>query len=272
MHQAGKLSSCSTVASVPCAVIFQAADRGLWAVASRSVRASAEGKKENGMGKTLRGLDQLMAPDKPKAEKEKLENLQNDRDNVLRLGKARPRQTISGRRVLQQRQSDEFDDFLDIGMRFEGAKSLFRAIRLGGMGDINEVRPGQLVVAMEDKPALRLVKGQVYEVLRVYYQRRGTISSKGRVEVTKVGAPPPKAFSKNEVWDKWCELYSEEYHSAPVRCELDDLKLRSVGNEVGEALSIALPVALIPLGTLALYGALTSDGDWCLLGPLLGHC
>lgn len=242
---AAKLRWSNIQGSMPCIVVCKVSEGG-WQ-GTRNVRVLAGEEKSDG---------------------------QQDRDKVLRLNKESQsgRKTISGRRIIRQREGKEMDEFLTSGSFFESAKAFLRAITLGGFGDIDEVGPGQLVVMDEDIPSQRLVKGQLYEVVRIYYQRRGTLSKQNSIEVAKVGAPNPAALKKGEVWDKWCELYSEEYHSQPVRCELDNIKLRPVGNEVSEALSIALPVALIPIGTFVIYGALTSGGQWCLLGPLLGHC
>ena len=41
----------------------------------------------------------------------------------------------------------------------------------------------------------------------------------------------------------YCELFSEEYHSSPVRVRPEEVGLRTVGAEIGEALFIAVPVA-----------------------------
>ena len=69
----------------------------------------------------------------------------------------------------------ELDDFLDVGMRFEGGKTLIKALTGGSaLGtDLGAVRVGQLAVVSIDKPSLELWESQAYEVRRAYYQRRG---------------------------------------------------------------------------------------------------
>ena len=159
--------------------------------------------------------------------------------------------SFEGRRVNNDR--TEVDDFLDVGMRFEGLWTLLRAISKGSVFnvDLGQVEVGELVVVGLDKPSLQLWEAQAYELTRVYYQRTTDELGTRRVDVDSLGESPPKlmyeyeeeAIGKDGDWIVYCELFSEDYHSSPVRVRPEEVGLRSVGAEIGEALFIAVPVA-----------------------------
>lgn len=54
--------------------------------------------------------------------------------------------------------------------------------------------------------------GQAYELTAIYYQQPGEFTT--RMQVNSLDAPPP---SQDKNWEMWVELFSEEYHSGPVR-------------------------------------------------------
>ena len=159
--------------------------------------------------------------------------------------------SFGGRRVNSDR--TEVDDFLDVGMRFEGLWTLLRAISKGSVFniDLGQVEVGELVVVGLDKPSLQLWEAQAYELTRVYYQRTTDELGTRRVDVDSLGESPPKlmyeyeeeAIGEDGDWILYCELFSEDYHSSPVRVRPEDVGLRTVGAEIGEALFIAVPVA-----------------------------
>jgi len=159
--------------------------------------------------------------------------------------------SFEGRRVNNDR--TEIDDFLDVGMRFEGLWTLLRAISKGSVFnvDLGQVEVGELVVVGLDKPSLQLWEAQAYELTRVYYQRTTDELGTRRVDVDSLGESPPKlmyeyeeeAIGEDGDWIVYCELFSEDYHSSPVRVRPEEVGLRSVGAEIGEALFIAVPVA-----------------------------
>ena len=159
--------------------------------------------------------------------------------------------SFGGRRVNSDR--TEVDDFLDVGMRFEGLWTLLRAISKGSVFniDLGQVEVGELVVVGLDKPSLQLWEAQAYELTRVYYQRTTDELGTRRVDVDSLGESPPKLMYEYEEeaiggdgdWILYCELFSEDYHSSPVRVRPEDVGLRTVGAEIGEALFIAVPVA-----------------------------
>ncbi len=159
--------------------------------------------------------------------------------------------SFGGRRVNNDR--TEIDDFLDVGMRFEGLWTLLRAISKGSVFnvDLGQVEVGELVVVGLDKPSLQLWEAQAYELTRVYYQRTTDELGTRRVDVDSLGESPPKlmyeyeeeAIGEDGDWIVYCELFSEDYHSSPVRVRPEEVGLRSVGAEIGEALFIAVPVA-----------------------------
>lgn len=161
--------------------------------------------------------------------------------------------SFGGRRVNSDR--TELDDFLDVGMRFEGLWTLLRAISKGSVlnTDLGNVEVGELVVVGLDKPSLQLWEAQAYELTRVYYQRTTDELGTRRVDVDSLGESPPERMYAYEEeasvkdgggdWVLYCELFSEEYHSSPVRVRPEEVGLRTVGAEIGEALFIAVPVA-----------------------------
>ena len=161
--------------------------------------------------------------------------------------------SFGGRRVNSDR--TELDDFLDVGMRFEGLRTLLRAISKGSVlnTDLGNVEVGELVVVGTDKPSLQLWEAQAYELTRVYYQRTTDELGTRRVDVGSLGESPPERMYAYEEeasakdgggdWVLYCELFSEEYHSSPVRVRPEEVGLRTVGAEIGEALFIAVPVA-----------------------------
>lgn len=162
--------------------------------------------------------------------------------------------SFGGRRVNSDR--TELDDFLDVGMRFEGLWTLLRAISKGSVlnTDLGNVEVGELVVVGTDKPSLQLWEAQAYELTRVYYQRTTDELGTRRVDVDSLGESPPQrmyAYEEEALgkdggggdWILYCELFSEEYHSSPVRVRPEEVGLRTVGAEIGEALFIAVPVA-----------------------------
>jgi len=161
--------------------------------------------------------------------------------------------SFGGRRVNSDR--TELEDFLDVGMRFEGLWTLLRAISKGSVlnTDLGNVEVGELVVVGLDKPSLQLWEAQAYELTRVYYQRTTDELGTRRVDVDSLGESPPERMYAYEEeasvkdgggdWVLYCELFSEEYHSSPVRVRPEEVGLRTVGAEIGEALFIAVPVA-----------------------------
>ena len=161
--------------------------------------------------------------------------------------------SFGGRRVNSDR--TELEDFLDVGMRFEGLWTLLRAISKGSVlnTDLGNVEVGELVVVGLDKPSLQLWEAQAYELTRVYYQRTTDELGTRRMDVDSLGESPPERMHAYEEeasvkdgggdWVLYCELFSEEYHSSPVRVRPEEVGLRTVGAEIGEALFIAVPVA-----------------------------
>eukprot|EP00747_Dinoflagellata_sp_TGD_P169970 gnl/TRDRNA2_/TRDRNA2_200309_c0_seq1.p1 gnl/TRDRNA2_/TRDRNA2_200309_c0~~gnl/TRDRNA2_/TRDRNA2_200309_c0_seq1.p1 ORF type:complete len:329 (+),score=39.26 gnl/TRDRNA2_/TRDRNA2_200309_c0_seq1:74-1060(+) len=158
---------------------------------------------------------------------------------------AENRAGFGGKRIYR----GELEELMDSSLYWEGGKTILRALQLGGMGDLSQVHKGQLVVVAEDSPP-DLLKGQAYEVQRIYYQLRGDYSGKSRVEVETFASPPPPVAHKGDVWEHWCDLYSDHYHSRAVHVRPEDVQLRSVGGEIHEALKIALPVAFFPIALI----------------------
>ena len=92
----------------------------------------------------------------------------------------------------------ELDDFLDVGMRFEGLWTLLRAISKGSVlnTDLGNVEVGELVVVGTDKPSLQLWEAQAYELTRVYYQRTTDELGTRRVDVDSLGESPPSGCTR----------------------------------------------------------------------------
>jgi hypothetical protein len=183
-----------------------------------------------------------------------------DKEDILR--RTGGRKTRSGRRVLKQRVRTEQDDLSDFGQRFEGARTLLKAGAWWMNMDVRKLSVGQMVVMMEDQPTANLVKGQNYDIVRIYYQNRDDWVGTNRLDVDSFSSPlPANATSLMPgVWDLWCELYSPEYHGGyPVKVRVQDTKMRSVGDEVMDALPYALSVTTLPL-SLLLYGAVHDHG------------
>lgn len=158
----------------------------------------------------------------------------------------------------------ELDDFLDVGMRFEGGKTLLKALTGGSaLGtDLGAVRVGQLAVVSLDKPSLELWESQAYEVRRAYYQRRGDELGSSRVDVRALGDAPP-ARASDAADDEWVlvvELFSPDYHATPVRVRPEEVGLKTVGAEIGDALKIAVPVALFWASVSAAFIITSSRG------------
>jgi hypothetical protein len=201
-----------------------------------------------------------------------MDRLRKDRQEIMRSTGVK--QSESGKRVVMQKSGDELNHLLQTDF-FSGAKTLLRAGAWWSNMNLNQIGPGQTVVAAEDVPSAQLVKGQAYEVVRIYYQRLDDGLGLHRMEVSSFGAPPPVASSKKEVWKQWCDLYSKEYHYSPVRCQVQEVKLCSVGSEVTDALTKALPIAVLPNAAMIAYGALAlgqGDLQQCVMGPFTGLC
>lgn len=158
----------------------------------------------------------------------------------------------------------ELDDFLDVGMRFEGGKTLLKALTGGSaLGtDLGAVRVGQLAVVSLDKPSLELWESQAYEVRRAYYQRRGDELGSSRVDVRALGDAPPARASDatDDEWVLMVELFSPDYHATPVRVRPEEVGLKTVGAEIGDALKIAVPVAFFWASVSAAFIITSSRG------------
>merc|ERR1719355_86215 len=119
--------------------------------------------------------------------------------------------------------------------------------------DVQKLSVGQMVVMMEDQPTANLVKGQNYDIVRIYYQNRDDWVGTNRLDVDSFSSPLPAHATSlmPGVWDLWCELYNKEYHAGyPVKVRVQDTKMRSVGAEVMDALPYALSVSTLPLSLL----------------------
>ena len=161
--------------------------------------------------------------------------------------------SFGGRRVNSDR--DGARRLLGRRHALRGLRTLLRAISKGSVlnTDLGNVEVGELVVVGTDKPSLQLWEAQAYELTRVYYQRTTDELGTRRVDVGSLGESPPERMYAYEEeasakdgggdWVLYCELFSEEYHSSPVRVRPEEVGLRTVGAEIGEALFIAVPVA-----------------------------
>ena len=158
----------------------------------------------------------------------------------------------------------ELDDFFDVGMRFEGGKTLLKALTGGSaLGtDLGALRVGQLAVVSIDKPSLALWESQAYEVRRAYYQRRGDELGSDRSDVRALGDAPPARASDaaDDEWVLMVELFSPEYHATPVRVRPEEVGLKTVGAEIGDALKIAVPVAFFWASVSAAFIITSSRG------------
>lgn len=136
-------------------------------------------------------------------------------------------------------------ELLDVRARFQGGAALLRAMTSSDVfaQTLEDVTVGQLAVVGEDYPSLLLWKNQHYEVRRVYFQRSDDELGAKRVDAATLGdAYPDGGDTVN--WTLYVELFSEEYHSTPVRVRPERVGLRTVGSEIVDALFVAVPVSL----------------------------
>ena len=151
--------------------------------------------------------------------------------------------SFEGRRGGEDR--DPVRELLDIRARLEGGEALLRAMTSSDVfaQTLGDVAVGQLAVVGEDVPSLLLWKNQHYEVRRVYFQRSDDeLGAKRRDAATLGDVYPDGGDTVN--WTLYVELFSEEYHSTPVRVRPERVGLRTVGSEIVDALSVAVPVSL----------------------------
>lgn len=136
-------------------------------------------------------------------------------------------------------------ELLDFRARLRGGGALLRAMTSRDVfaQTLGDVAVGQLAVVGEDVPSLLLWKNQHYEVRRVYFQRSDDeLGAKRRDAATLGDVYPDGGDTVN--WTLYVELFSEEYHSTPVRVRPERVGLRTVGSEIVDALSVAVPVSL----------------------------
>jgi len=134
----------------------------------------------------------------------------------------------------------ELEEFLDVRLRFAGLTALVKGLSSKGALRSCDIAPGQTVVLSSDgRENLSLFMYQAYELTAIYYQQPGEFTT--RMQVNSLDAPPP---SQDKNWEMWVELFSEEYHSGPVRCLRSEVDFRTVFEEVFESLKIAVPVMI----------------------------
>ena len=155
--------------------------------------------------------------------------------------------TSSGSRSFEADRSsrDSFAELLDVRARFQGGAALLRAMTSSDVfaQTLEDVTVGQLAVVGEDYPSLLLWKNQHYEVRRIYFQRSDDEVGAKRVDAATLGEDYPDG-GDDVNWTLYVELFSEEYHSAPVRVRPERVGLRTVGSEIVDALFVAVPVSL----------------------------
>lgn len=117
-----------------------------------------------------------------------------------------------------------------------------RQALFGGLAP-RSIRVGDNVVANNDwnssSPAYGIVRAQVYELRRVYYQ--GLVDGcVQRVDVERLDAPPPPGCAG---YKKYVALYSRRYHSgtAPVVLQPSEVEVVRVRDEVSGSAWLALP-------------------------------
>ena len=157
--------------------------------------------------------------------------------------------TSSGSRSFEGRRGgadrDSMAELLDVRARFQGGAALLRAMTSSDVfaQTLEDVTVGQLAVVGEDYPSLLLWKNQHYEVRRIYFQRSDDEVGAKRVDAATLGEDYPDG-GDDVNWTLYVELFSEEYHSAPVRVRPERVGLRTVGSEIIDALFVAVPVSL----------------------------
>ena len=157
--------------------------------------------------------------------------------------------TSSGSRSFEGRRGgadrDSMAELLDVRARFQGGAALLRAMTSSDVfaQTLEDVTVGQLAVVGEDYPSLLLWKNQHYEVRRIYFQRSDDEVGAKRVDAATLGEDYPDG-GEDVNWTLYVELFSEEYHSAPVRVRPERVGLRTVGSEIIDALFVAVPVSL----------------------------
>ena len=155
--------------------------------------------------------------------------------------------TSSGSRSFEADRSsrDSMAELLDVRARFQGGAALLRAMTSSDVfaQTLEDVTVGQLAVVGEDYPSLLLWKNQHYEVRRIYFQRSDDEVGAKRVDAATLGEDYPDG-GDDVNWTLYVELFSEEYHSAPVRVRPERVGLRTVGSEIVDALFVAVPVSL----------------------------
>ena len=101
---------------------------------------------------------------------------------------------------------------LDVGMRFEGLFALIDGLRRSGLSET--IAPGCAVIARRTCEQHAVIAKQSYECQAIYYQ--GTVAATGRVgraDVERLDAAAPAGC---EGWAQYVQLFSPEYHDAPV--------------------------------------------------------
>lgn len=105
--------------------------------------------------------------------------------------------------------------------------------------DRDRIKTGDSVIAINDVPGYDIVKAQMYELQRVYFQgvRNGQIE---RVDVDSLEAVPPAGC---EGYTKYLLLFSPRYHSesGPVILGYDEVQLVTIREEISNNWVLALP-------------------------------
>ena len=159
---------------------------------------------------------------------------------------------LAGRRVRKQQTTSEMEQLFDIGARFDGLRTLISGVRKGSLG--SEIVPGRVCIARRDFPSKYIVCDQAYEVRAIYYQGLRD-SEVERIPVASMNAPPPDGCSG---YVMYMQIFSEEYHSAPVIVRPEEVGFVSLGTEVVDSLKIAIPILG---GWLTIISFLLAYGD-----------
>lgn len=163
---------------------------------------------------------------------------------------------LAGRRVRRQKKQGDLEQLIDVGARFDGLWTLIDGVRKGSLS--SEIATGRIVIAKKDFPTKYIVMDQAYEVLEIYYQGlRG--NNVERVPVASMDARPPDGCSG---YIMYLKIFSAEYHNAPVVVRPEEVGLVSLGEEVLDALKIAIPILgfwLTVICFLLTYGAQTAS-------------
>ena len=152
---------------------------------------------------------------------------------------------LAGRRVKDKR--SDFEQLIDVGMRFEGLWTLIDGVRKGGLD--GSIVPGRVCIARRDFPTKYIVCDQAYEVKEIYYQgMRG--AEVERVPVGSIDARPPEGC---DGYVMYLKLFSAEYHTEPVTVRPEEVGLVSMGTEIVDALKIGVPILCFWLTVISAF-------------------